>query len=183
MDPSEPDLIARARAGDAAAFDGLVRLHQARLRALAARCVLDADDAHDLVQEAFIDAWRHLDRFDATREFGPWLRTLCRNRVTSFLRARATRRTRPLALVDEALAARLERDDGGGDGDIAAVRTCLDELGERQRSLVDRRYARCEAVKDIARALGRTEGSVSMLLLRVRDALMRCVRRRTGVAT
>ncbi len=175
----ERDLVHAVQAGDGEAFAGLVRLHQARLRALAARYVADPDEVYDLVQDAFIDAYRAMPRFDIGREFGPWLRTICRNRVMSHLRERAARRTRHLALVDDAIF-RQAAGDGSDLADdeherIAALKHCLGGLQDAHRELVDLRYRDGLAVKEISARFGKSEAGMAMMLMRIRDALMRCV--------
>jgi len=81
---SEPDLIARARQGDGVAWEALVRQHQEAAFRLAYLFVSDADDAEDVAQEAFIRAFKALDRFDLARPLRPWLlhitANLARNR-------------------------------------------------------------------------------------------------------
>jgi RNA polymerase sigma-70 factor (ECF subfamily) len=70
----ESKLIARAAAGDAAAFDALVRAHQSRLRGFLRR--LSRDDAalaDDLAQETFLEAWRKIGQYRGTGSFAGWL--------------------------------------------------------------------------------------------------------------
>lgn len=173
----EEALVGQAMDGDREAFAELVRLHQGRLRGMAALCVVGRDDVHDIVQEAFIDAWRGLPRFEAGRPFGPWLRTICRNRIRRFLRDRRAQRSRELAAVDEALALEPE-DDPGAERRIAALRTCLAGLEAGHRDVILRRYRDDAAVQDIADDLGRTPNAVSMLILRIKSALQRCLGQR-----
>jgi len=75
----EPDLIARARQGDEASWETLVRQHQEAAFRLAYLLVGDADEAEDVAQEAFIRAYRALERFDAARPFRPWLLSIAAN--------------------------------------------------------------------------------------------------------
>ena len=74
---TEPDAQAAwvrdARAGSAAAFGRLVQMHQQALRAFLRRLCGNAADADDLAQESFVFAWEHIERFDPTRSFRPWL--------------------------------------------------------------------------------------------------------------
>ncbi len=170
----ESALIAAACAGDREAFGGLVRLHQARLRAQAALTLHERDDVLEVVQASFVDAWLGLARFDRGREFGPWLRTICRNRTLKFLRDRLPRRRRELALVDEALLAAPPADEAA-DGRLAALRRCLEQLDAGHRQLLERRYAQGDAVQVLATALGKSPNAVSMILLRLKGALQRCV--------
>lgn len=73
QDGAEPALATRARAGSADAFGRLVQMHQQALRAFLRRLCGNAADADDLAQEAFVFAWEHIGRFDASRPFRPWL--------------------------------------------------------------------------------------------------------------
>jgi len=73
QDSAEPALAIRARAGSADAFGRLVQMHQQALRAFLRRLCGNAADADDLAQEAFVFAWEHIGRFDASRPFRPWL--------------------------------------------------------------------------------------------------------------
>lgn len=177
----ESHWVHQARAGDRDAFAELVRLHQARLRALVALSIPGRDDVHDVVQEAFIDSWRGLPQFDAEREFGPWLRTICRNRVARFLRDRLPRRRRELALVDaELIASPPALDDATAEQRLDALRHCLAGLDHAHRRLLDMRYLEGVAVQDIASELGKSPNGVSMMLIRLKSALLRCVTSRTG---
>lgn len=174
----EHELIRAAVAGDEEAFAGLVRLHQARLRGLVALSLSERDDVLEVVQESFVDAWRALDRFDQTREFGPWLRTICRNRTLKFLRDRLPRRRRELALVDEALIAAPIPELA--DDRLVALRRCLEHLDAEHRRLLEQRFADGIPVQELALALGKSPNAVSMILLRLKDVLQRCV---AGVAS
>lgn len=172
----ERQLISAAMAGDREAFTGLVRLHQRSLRALVAMAMLPPDDVSEVVQEALIDAYRHLDRFDPQREFGPWLRTICRNRLQRFLRDRKSRRRHELALVDDAMDhGVVDHEVDAAVGRIAVLRRCLAKLEERHRQVVIMRFHDGLAVKDIAERLRRSANSVSVLLFQLKAALQRCV--------
>ena len=70
----ESKLIARAAAGDTAAFDALVREHQSRLRGFLRRLTRgDVALADDLAQDAFLEAWRKIAHFRGTGSFAGWL--------------------------------------------------------------------------------------------------------------
>lgn len=169
----ERTLIIAAIAGDREAFGGLVRLHQARLRALVALSLSERDDVLDVVQESFVDAWRGLEQFDQAREFGPWLRTICRNRTLKFMRDRLPKRRRELALVDEQLIAAMPADEAV-EGQLQALRRCLDQLAVDHRRLLQQRFCDGIAVQDLAQAMGKSPNAVSMMLLRLKIAVQRC---------
>src|SRR3989454_3012175 len=80
-----------ARAGSASDLEALFRAHWPRAHRAAFLVVHDAAAAEDIVQEAFLTAIRHLDRFDRRRPFGPWLHRIVVNRAIDWARARALR--------------------------------------------------------------------------------------------
>ena len=78
----EPDLVARARAGDARAFEQLYRRHEDRVYGLCWRlCDGDQARAEQSTQDAFVRAWEKLDQFRGESRFGTWLHRLTVNVV------------------------------------------------------------------------------------------------------
>ncbi|HEX5273260.1 MAG TPA: sigma-70 family RNA polymerase sigma factor, partial [Gemmataceae bacterium] len=74
MDASgENALVERLRRGDGAAFEELLRAHTGRLLAVARRLLGNEEDARDAVQDAFLSAYRSIDRFDGQAALGTWL--------------------------------------------------------------------------------------------------------------
>jgi len=178
----EAEVVVRAKAGSVDAFGELVRRHQARLRGFAARYLSNPDDVFDLVQDAFIDAMRAMDRFDESRPLGPWLRAICRNRILKHFRSSKVRKATSLAVIDEAIADRLEQEtDAEAEAQeewIAALKLCAEELSAEHRALVDARYRLGRAVKDLAAEQGLSPTAVSMKMNRIKQKLKACVERR-----
>ncbi len=83
--PSDAALVARARKGDQAAFEQLVRRHQHYVFNVAYRVLNDTTEAEDIAQEAFVRAWRGLPDFRSQAKFTTWLyrivHNLCLNRL------------------------------------------------------------------------------------------------------
>jgi RNA polymerase sigma-70 factor, ECF subfamily len=102
VDAPADDLLARARQGDGGAFTELVRVHDARLRGLAYRLLGSRDAMDDVLQEAYVKAFRSLPRFRGDAEVGTWLHRIVANCCTDELR-RAKRRPAPAPLADHAL--------------------------------------------------------------------------------
>jgi RNA polymerase sigma-70 factor, ECF subfamily len=82
--------LSRARAGDAGAWEHIVRDHGDALFRFAYLMLGDADDAEDVVQEAFVRAYRSLSRFEMGRALRPWLLTIVSNLANN--RRRSVRR-------------------------------------------------------------------------------------------
>ena len=81
-------LVVRAQEGDVRAFEALARCHQAALYRTAVRVTGDPGEAEDALQEAMLDAWRHLDRFRGDSAFSTWMYRLVTNRCVAAMRRR-----------------------------------------------------------------------------------------------
>lgn len=161
-------LVSRSRAGDAESFAGLVRRHTPALLGHA-RAVLGAgSEAEDLVQEAFLRAWRALPREERVRSFAAWVHAILHRACLDVLRAR--RDLRSLEESGEELPGEeplppLDRPDGL-DAAIAA-------LPARQRAVLHCRYALGLDAAETAERLETTPGNVRVALHRALSALRR----------
>lgn len=87
----EKDLVLAAQRGEQAAFSELVRRHQRRAYAVARAIVINHEDAEDAVQEAFLHAYRAIDRFLPDQAFGAWLHRIVANAALDVTRRRKVR--------------------------------------------------------------------------------------------
>jgi RNA polymerase sigma-70 factor, ECF subfamily len=92
MKEPDPQTIAAARGGDSSAFETLVRTYQPDVWRLAIYLVRDESAAEDVVQEAFIRAFRFLPRFRGESKFSTWLFSITRNCAHDSIRASVRRR-------------------------------------------------------------------------------------------
>ena len=94
IDP-QPDLVARCRSGDEAAWRDLVALYTRKVFGVAYRFVGKVDEAEDLTQEIFVKVYQSLDRYrEGEGNFTTWLMTLARNHAIDDYRKRRQERTR-----------------------------------------------------------------------------------------
>ena len=91
---SDETLAARAAAGDTSAFEAIVQRYQARVYRLACRVTSDTE-APDVLQETFLQAYRHLSSFRGESQFGTWLYRIATNAALMHRRAAARRRVVP----------------------------------------------------------------------------------------
>jgi RNA polymerase sigma-70 factor (ECF subfamily) len=121
-------LAARAAAGEELAFEELVSRYQARVYRLACRLTDDEGDAKDVLQEAFLAAYRGLPAFRADARFSTWLYRIATNAALMHRRARARRPTESL----EAFLPRFDQ-DGVHVAELADLRAAsrADELLDR----------------------------------------------------
>lgn len=92
---SDETLAARAAAGDDQAFEALVVRYQGRVYRLACRLTSETD-APDVLQETFLQVYRHLATFRGDAQFGTWLYRIATNAALMLRRARARRPAEPL---------------------------------------------------------------------------------------
>jgi len=92
----EQDLVARAQAGDAQAFVGLMNRYQNKIYRLAKNITQNDEDAEDVLQEAFLKAFEHLDSFQGNSKFYTWIVRIAVNEALMKLRKRRGDRTVPL---------------------------------------------------------------------------------------
>jgi RNA polymerase sigma-70 factor (ECF subfamily) len=169
--PDVPDafLVERARRGDAAAFEALVRRHYRAAFAVALARLGNAMDAEDVCQDAFIRALERLDDPDPGR-FAAWLLQIVRNRAHNYRAYRKVREAQPLETVSAAGPA-----DPGRDAERARLRaeleTALMQVSEIQREVVLLHDLEGWKHREIAGALEISEGMSRQHLMAARRAL------------
>ena len=87
----EKELVQRARTGDLAAYDDLVRRYQERIYATVYHMTSNHEDANDLAQEAFIKAFQALKTFKGGSSFYTWVYRIAVNKTINFLKQRKNR--------------------------------------------------------------------------------------------
>lgn len=96
----EQELVQRARRGDLAAYDELVRRYQERIYATVYHMTSNHEDANDLAQEAFIKAYQALKTFKGGSSFYTWVYRIAVNKTINFLKQRKNRSQMSLNDVD-----------------------------------------------------------------------------------
>jgi RNA polymerase sigma-70 factor (ECF subfamily) len=160
----EAALIRGAVAGDESHLEQLFKLHWPRAYRAAFLIVHDHAAAEDIAQEAFVQAVRHLDRFDRRRRFAPWLGAIVANRAIDWTRTRAARRESDRELPESAALAPAVRYSD-------EVLTALGSLSPEHRAVIVLRYLLEYTPGEIARTLKLPRGTVNSRLRRGLDAL------------
>lgn len=138
LQESDDVLVARAQAGDRAAFDALIRRHIGRVTTIARALLQNRADADDLVQDAFVRAFDRLDTLDVSRGgFGPWITRIVTNAGLNALKARRVRMAEPVHLV-AGIVSRAPRPDEAAEREEfrRRFRQALAGLSTRQRTIV-----------------------------------------------
>ena len=187
---SEADqkLVQRAQRGDLRAFDLLVLKYQGRISALVSRYLSDSGDVEDVTQEAFIKAYRALERFRGDSAFYTWLYRIAANAAKNHLVAKG-RRPRSDASIEDAEAFDefgLNSDSGSpeaiamGDELVGVVDAAMHALPEELRAALTLRELDGLSYDDIAEVLGCPVGTVRSRIFRAREAIDERVREQIG---
>ena len=156
----ESELLARARAGDAAAVDVLVRTYLKDVYAVTARLLDDRDLAQDAAHDAMLNALNGLQRFRGESSFRTWLIRIAVNAARTVGRKKTRRREVPLEIVAESaseesdVANAVSRHDEG-----ARATALLAKLPEKQRLAVTLRTQQGLSYQEIGKVLDCTEGA------------------------
>jgi RNA polymerase sigma-70 factor (ECF subfamily) len=164
-------LVRRAREGDRAAFEVLVRRYLKTAYAVALAELSDPRDAEDAVQDSFITALERLDDCRDPAAFSGWLRRIVRNRARSVRRRERVRETDTL----ESAGSRASVQNPDRDFDRSEIRrrleSALDTLSEVQRRVVLMHDLEGYRHREIAVELDIPEGTVRSHLFFARRAL------------
>lgn len=172
----DADLVARALAGRQEAYAALMARHREAMWRLARAHVGDADDALDIVQEAFVAAFFALARYDRTRPLRAWLARITLNKCRDWGRRRAVRRfftfAHPLedaAHIPDSSATPEEQAASGKE--IARIENAIAALPANLKDVLLFRTIEGLSEADTAQALGLTRKAVETRLCRARTKL------------
>lgn len=179
----EVALVARLRAGDEEAFEEVVRAYSGRLLAVTRRILGSDEDARDAVQDAFLNAFRSVDRFEGSAKLSTWLHRIAVNASLMKLR---TRKRKPEQSIETLLpnfqedghhAERFASWDEPVDQAMARretrglVRRLIDQLPDSYRTVLVLRDIEGLDTEEAARMLGLTPNAAKIRLHRARQAL------------
>ena len=174
--------VARARAGDTAAFAALVRRHQDRVFGFILRMLDARDEAMELTQDVFVKAWQALPGWRPEARFSTWLLQIARNAALDQLRRRRVVQFAPLddgmdvadtAPGPEARYASRQRQ--------ALLENALQQIAAEHREILLLREIEDLSYAELAAVLGIAEGTVKSRLARARAVLLEHFRPHAGV--
>ena len=168
------DLVTAAKEGDRSAFDELVRATYADTYTLAYRLTGDEEDARDVVQEAYLRAYRGLKKFRGDAQFSTWMYRITANCAATALGKRRRERHDPLA-DDAPLADERPEADPQALADASSLRDrvsdALSDLPPKLRAVVVLRDIYDLPHDAIAAELGISESAAKVRLHRARRKL------------
>lgn len=184
----ETALVARLRAGDEQAFEDLVRTFGSRLLSVARRFVRNDEDAQDIVQSAYLSAFRALEQFEGNCQLSTWLHRIVVNTALMKLRSR---KRKPEESIEDLLPTFQEDghhveqfSDWSAPADVllerrqtrVTVRACIERLPDNYRAVLLLRDIEERSTQEVAEALSMTPTAVKVRLHRARQALSTLLR-------
>jgi RNA polymerase sigma-70 factor (ECF subfamily) len=168
-------LVEAARAGDASAFDRLVRRFRPRIYALALHLSGSASDADDIAQDAFVQAYKHMAHFEGRSHFFTWLYRITVNRALSKQREQ---RTRGVSLDDVRVEVAMRFDAPSDPRQALELRETysallegLDGLSSSLKSAVVLTALQGLSYQEAAIVLGTTDGAIAVRIHEARKQL------------
>jgi RNA polymerase sigma-70 factor (ECF subfamily) len=186
-------LVASSQKGDLDAFEALVRKHQKRMLNIAFRLINDYEEACEVVQDAFVSAYKNITTFRSESKFTTWLTTITVNLSKNRLKQVKSRQGREAYSIDEPV-----RTEGGQividppssepsvldqleKRDIRnRVQDCITALDPDFREVLVLRDMQDFSYNEIASMLRMREGTVKSRLFRARDMVKDCLKRVIG---
>ncbi len=189
----EEDIIDRCRTGDVEAFEVMVKMYQGKMFNIAYRIIGDADDAAEVVQDAFVAAYRNLPAFEQRSRFSTWLYAITvnasRNKLSQLM-ARKARETHSLDDPPTHDSFRGSREPASGDPSAldqlttkeqqARIQECLNRLEPEFREVIVLRDVQGFAYEEIGTMLGLASGTVKSRLFRARETVKTCLKKLMG---
>jgi len=186
-------LVASAQQGDLSAFESLVAKHQKRMLNIAFRIIGEYEDACEVVQDAFLSAYRNLRGFRAESKFSTWLTAITVNLSRNRLRRVVLRQKRePLSLdapimtndgevmpdppsKNPSVLDRMERQDRS-----QKVQDCIKALEHDFREVLILRDLQDFSYEEIGVMLKVAAGTVKSRLFRARESVKACLKKALG---
>jgi len=174
----EAELVARARTGDVGSFSTLLRRYEGKIFRLAMNITQNREDAEDVLQEAFLKAFEHLDQFQGNSRFYTWIVRIAVNQALMKLRKRRSDRAVSLdeqidtgedTIVREIAAWDPDPEQQYSQEELHEILTgAIDELTPIYRTVFTLRDVDGLSTEETAEALDLTVPAVKSRLLRAR---------------
>ena len=163
---TDAELVKVVLSGEKQAFAVLVKRYERPARAVALDVLGDYHSAADVSQEAFVKAYEQLDRLRRPKAFGAWLMKITRRCALDSLR-RKPKETQ----LDPKIDAATESPDGQLDEDKQRLLAAVVKLPKAEKQVVMLRYFGDNNVKDVAKIVDRSLGTVTKQLSRAHKRL------------
>lgn len=186
----EFDIVERAQAGNAEAFNEIVQAYRRRIFGTVSRLIGRPEDVEDVAQEVFIRLYYSLDQLRSPEVFEPWLYRLTVNAALDYLRKRRKRRQesrvadlseQQVMMADAAAGSKIEVDEK----EKARIRELVDSLlsgvSEEDRLLLTLKEVEGLSLKELEKIYRVNENALKVRLFRARQRVLRAYAAKRGI--
>jgi RNA polymerase sigma-70 factor, ECF subfamily len=182
---TDEDVIQQVLQGNTAMFELLMRRYNERVYRAARAIVCDEQEAEDVMQQAYVNAFQHLAQFKGAARFSTWLTRMAVNESLARLRRRGRYETLDddLSNVEAFMSRNVPENPErqAFSGELRGLLECaIDTLPDGMREVFVLREVEGLSTLEVAESLGVSEGVVKTRLSRGRAALRRVLMERTG---
>ena len=166
--PTDIELIREVlQDGNARAFETLMKRYTSSVYGAAMRLMKDEDDAQEVTQMAFIQAYRQLDSWRG-ENFGSWVTIIANHIALRMLEKEKRRQTEPL---DENTDPPNEEYNDQRELQLQALENAITRLPEDERQIIQWHYYEGVSLQTIAQRVGQTENNIKVRIFRIREKL------------
>jgi RNA polymerase sigma-70 factor (ECF subfamily) len=187
---TDVEVVARIRAGETALFEVLMRRHNQRVYRVARAVVKDETEAEDVMQQAYINAFRHLDQFEERAQFSTWLTRIALHEALARRRRRQADATSMTdgdehgELMDALIAPQPDPERQAYGAELAyLLESAVDALPEAYRIVFALRDVEGLSTSETAAGLSLGEEAVKTRLHRARAMLRRTLSEQFGAVS
>jgi len=186
-------LVSLCKGGATGPFETLVKRHQKKMLNIVYRMIGDYEEACDVVQEAFVSAYKGINGFEGKSRFSTWLYSIAINQARNRLKQMKARRQFEAGSIDEPVPGRdrlIRLEPASGDPPASdtverkeiqsKVQECINTLEHGYREILVLRDMQGFSYDEIGSMLGLLEGTVRSRLFRAREAFMKKMKSHLG---
>ena len=170
---SDEHIAARVQAGDIDAYGTLIDRYDKKLNRYGQKFLARAEDIQDIVQDAFISAYKNIQSFDPNMRFSPWIYRIAHNAFVNALRRQD--RVAFMLDFDTFISHHVYEDPAENEREQRDTRAMLEKtlssLSPKYREILTLHYYENLPYKDIAEVLQIPMGTVAIRMKRAKDAL------------
>jgi RNA polymerase sigma-70 factor, ECF subfamily len=168
---TDEQLARESVAGCSRAFTELVERYEGRLLRFVRRWASSEHDAEDITQDAFVEAWRCLHRYDDRWRFSTWLYTIASRRAASHFRRRKDSTSAMVESHEDSASLAPEHAMEAGENRSRMWQLAERLLSDEQRTALLLRYSEGMSASEIGQVLGKQPVAVRVMLFRARERL------------
>lgn len=178
-------LIKKALAGDQKAYEALLNRYQSGIFNMIYQMIKNREETEDLVQEAFIKAFKSLESYNDSYAFSTWLYKIAFNHCIDAIRKKKLKTLpldRPIQVGEGEIKQEIRDDSRSPEGDYLfsekkkLIRESIDSLPDRYREVIILRHQKEHSYEEISEMLNIPLGTVKARIFRAREMLKKKLR-------